>query len=268
MLEGVTSVIKWDGEKWNYHSWPEGGAYGIWGFSENNIFIVGEYSNRGFIGHFNGLTWTEYRSEYFLSKGDTVYPLRSVWGSSPDDVWAVGDFGTIVHWDEVEWRKVESPTTDVLNDIWGTGPNNIYAIGISISNQSKLLHYDGLSWKDITNQLPNYPRSFTSLWFSDDSNGFLAGNNITLYNGINFFTSDFMPDRFLLAVRGRNYADVIASGQTGRVYHFNGIEWNSYPELWDPNIGNELRGIYIDNNLIFLVGKIFGGAIIIKGERL
>ena len=268
MAEGITSIIKWDGVKWNYHSWPEGGASGIFGFSSNDIWIVGDYSNRGFIGHFNGTSWTEYRSDYFLARGDTVYPLRAVWGSSPDNVWAVGDKGTIIRWDGSEWKKTASPIDIRLNDILGVSSREIYAISISITNQSKLIRYDGNTWEDVTLLLPNYPRSFTSLWFDRSGSGYLVGNNITTFQRGTFNTSSFRPDRFLLAVQGKNSVDVIAVGQTGRVIHFNGIGWSNYPELWDANIGNELRGIYMGENKIIIVGKISAGAIIIKGERL
>lgn len=267
MYEGITSVIKWDGVKWNYHSWPEGGASGIFGFSPNDIWIVGDYSNRGFIGHFNGTSWTEYRSEYFLSRGDTVYPLRSVWGSAPNDVWAVGDKGTIIRWDGSEWKKTSSPTDLRLNDVWGVSSREIYTLSISITNQSKLIRYNGSSWEDITSLLPNHPRSFTSLWFDRSGSGFLVGNNITVHQEGTFTASSFLPDRFLLAVHGISPVDVLAAGQTGRVVHFNGVGWSNYPELWDQNIGNELRGIYMGQTKIFIIGKIFGGAIIIKGER-
>jgi len=75
--EGKTAIIKWNGTEWSYHSWPLASIYSIYGFSETDIWVVGESSNRGFIGHYKDGEWTEYRSDYFYSRGDTVYAL---WG--------------------------------------------------------------------------------------------------------------------------------------------------------------------------------------------
>jgi hypothetical protein len=267
MHEGITSVIKWDGIKWNYHSWPEGGARGIWGFSEDDIWTVGDFSNRGFIGHFNGSNWIEYRSDYFIERGDTVYPLYAVWGASPEDIWAVGDKGTIVHWDGIEWQKVQSPVNLLLYDIWGTSTNNIYAIRISLAQQSQLIDYDGNSWREITNQLPSGERNFTSLWFDKGGTGYIVGNNVLHYNGGAFNRIEINQDKFLLRVRGRNSTDVFTVGQKGRVHHFNGIDWITYPELFDETPGMELRGVYVTETKVFAVGIINGGSIIYRGEK-
>jgi hypothetical protein len=267
MPEGVTSVIKWDGTKWNYHSWPEGGAKGLYGFSNDDIWIVGDWANRGFIGHFNGIGWTEYRDDYFLANGDTVYPLYSLWGSSPDNLWAVGDKGTIVHWDGSEWRKDQSPTNLILYNVWGTSSDNIYAIHISLSQQSLLIHFDGNNWIDITNQLPTGERNFTSLWFDRGETGYIVGNNVLYYNGVVFNRIEINQDKFLLRVRGRNSADVFTVGQKGRVYHFNGVNWTTYPELFDETPGMELRGVYVTETTVFAVGIINNGAIIYRGVR-
>lgn len=267
MQQGVTAIIKWDGTKWNYHSWPEGGARSIWGFSDNDIWTVGDYSNRGFIGHFNGTNWTEYRSEYFLARGDTVYPLYAVWGSSPDDVWAVGDKGTIIHWDGSEWKKVQSPVNLLLYDIWGASASDIYAIRFSLSQNSQLIHFDGNIWTEITDQLPSGQRNFASLWFDKGGTGYIVGNNVLYYNGVVFNRIEINQDKFLLKVRGRNSTDVFTVGQKGRIHHFNGVDWTTYPELFDETPGMELRGVYLTETTVFAVGIINNGSIIYRGVK-
>jgi hypothetical protein len=267
MQQGLTAIIKWDGTKWNYHTWPEGGTKGIWGFSENNIWTVGDYTNRGFIGHYNGTIWTEYRDDYFLSKGDTVYPLYSVWGSSPDNVWAVGDQGTIIHWDGVEWRKIASPVNLLLYDVWGSSASNVYAVRFSLSQNSQLIHFDGIEWTEITNQLPSGERNFTSLWFDKSGTGYIVGNNVLHYSGGVFSRIEINQDKFLLRVRGSNSTDVFTVGQKGRVYNFNGRDWATYPELFDESPGMELKGVFTLQTTVFTVGLTNNGAIIYRGVK-
>ena len=264
--DGGTTLIKWDGINWNYHSFPNGSAYSIFGFNQTELIVVGEWANRGFVGHYNNSNWIEYKSDYFLSKGDTVYSLNSVWGSSPDNVWAVGQRGTIIHWNGQEWKKVDSGVEYYLNDIWGTSPDNIYAISLSLSNNARLLHYDGTSWNEITSQIASLLRSLGSIWFDKNGTGYLSGSNILHYNGNNFNHQIQVPG-FQFRVRGRSPADVFTSGFGGIVYHYNGVDWVDYPELRTTEIGTELRGIYVGEKRVFIAGAINGGITIIRGER-
>ena len=54
---------------------------------------------------------------------------RSVWGSGASDVWAVGDSGTILHWDGSAWTSASSGTTFALFGVWGSGANDVWAVG-------------------------------------------------------------------------------------------------------------------------------------------
>ncbi len=59
-LDGeVSGIIKWDGVKWNLFPSFDGIKQGIFGFSSDRIFVVGEFSNRGVIGIWDGISWTE-----------------------------------------------------------------------------------------------------------------------------------------------------------------------------------------------------------------
>ena len=47
--------------------------------------------------------------------------LVSVWGSGPTDVWAVGEGGTILHYDGGTWTDMSDPSlsTSLLWSVWG-----------------------------------------------------------------------------------------------------------------------------------------------------
>jgi len=263
----VSGIIKWDGIKWNLFTSFDGIKQGIFGFDNDKIFVVGEFSNRGVVGIWDGISWTQFRSEYFLSKGDTVYPLRSVWGSSPDDVWAVGAQGTIVHWDGSEWEKIQSPTSMYLIDIYGTSSRNIYAVGATLTNEYELLHFDGNNWKLISNQIPISAMMFRSIWIDKSGSGFIVGSRGLHYNGS---TWSLIPDnRFvrLQRVRGSGMNNVFAGGQYGNLLHYNGIEWTKYSDLEDLSNFSEMKGIAAFENSVIIVGYNFNGALIWHGRR-
>lgn len=83
--------------------------------------------------------------------------LEAVWGSGPNDVWAVGWFGTIMHWDGTAWSRFESGTQWPLFGIWGSGPNDVWAVG----RYGTVLHWDGTSWSPSPS---NTTAELVSVW--------------------------------------------------------------------------------------------------------
>jgi hypothetical protein len=48
--------------------------------------------------------------------------LSGIWAATPDDVWAVGLNGTILHREAGGWTSFESPTSENLQTVWGAAP--------------------------------------------------------------------------------------------------------------------------------------------------
>ena len=68
--------------------------------------------------------------------------LRGVWGFESGEVFAVGDGGTIVHFDGTSSHSMTSGTTANLVGVWGIAPDNVIATG----DGGTILHYDGTVW--------------------------------------------------------------------------------------------------------------------------
>lgn len=101
-----------------------------------------------------------------LPQGNTLF---AVWGSSPDDVYAVGDRGAIVHFDGSSWTAMESGTTKRLWDVMGSSSSRIWAVG---ANGAVLFKKSGRSWiqKEI-----GTPRTLYSLWVKEDGTVYACG---------------------------------------------------------------------------------------------
>lgn len=69
--------------------------------------------------------------------------IDSLYGVSPNQVWAVGNGGTILLWNGALWASYDSPTQENLHGIWGSGKDDIWAVG----NGGTILHWDGLEWR-------------------------------------------------------------------------------------------------------------------------
>jgi hypothetical protein len=72
--------------------------------------------------------------------------LRGVWGTSPTDIFAVGEAGVILRFDGIRWYAMESPTQKALRGVIGTGPTDVFAVG----EDGLLLHFDGAQWTEVT----------------------------------------------------------------------------------------------------------------------
>lgn len=105
------------------------------------------------------------------------------------------------------------------------------------------------------------------MWFDKGGTGYIVGNNVLFYDGGTFNRIEINQDKFLLRVRGGNSTDVFTVGQKGRVHHFNGTDWMTYPELFDESPGMELRGVYVTETTVFTVGLINNGSIIYRGVK-
>ena len=85
----------------------------------------------------NGLCWE--------SPSPLSISLRSVWASAPDDAWAVGELGALLHYDGTGWRAAEQGVNATLNAVWGAARDKIWAVG----DAGTVLFYNGTSWSPL-----------------------------------------------------------------------------------------------------------------------
>ncbi|HCF61584.1 MAG TPA: hypothetical protein DFS52_26760, partial [Myxococcales bacterium] len=69
--------------------------------------------------------------------------LLGVWGMHADDVWAVGNERTLLHWDGLTWVRHQMPPTELaiehLDGVWGSASDDVWAVG----SMGLILHWDG-----------------------------------------------------------------------------------------------------------------------------
>jgi hypothetical protein len=76
--------------------------------------------------------------------------LNRLWGADSADVWAVGEGGTIVHFDGSHWAQVSSGTTDSLVAIGGRAAGDAWAIG----SRRTVLRLSGSTWRAV--EIPKF----------------------------------------------------------------------------------------------------------------
>ncbi|HET6577559.1 MAG TPA: hypothetical protein VFG66_04515 [Gemmatimonadales bacterium] len=124
-------ILHYDGASWTPVLQHEGLVpNAVWGSSATNVFTVGfqvdetpsgEFTVTGVVWHYDGTAWTP------MSLPSAAV-LNEVWGTSPTDVFAVGEDGAVLHYDGSAWT-VTSPTRSALLAVWGSSPGDVFAAG-------------------------------------------------------------------------------------------------------------------------------------------
>jgi hypothetical protein len=159
-----------------------GTVYGIWGSSATDIWLVVDNSGtnpwqKGMTLHGTGSTPNTL--VFAPVDSQTASGLVAVWGSSADDVWAVGEHGAIRHITPgaKRWEVVPSPTKTSLQAIWGSGPGDIWAVGVG----GTILHYDGTAWTSSQAAFPVGPKpDLYGVWGSGAGDVWIVGDGIVL----------------------------------------------------------------------------------------
>jgi len=107
--------------------------------------------------------------------------LFGVFAIAPNDIWAVGSVGTVVHWDGQAWRTVSSSVlaSHDLFDVWASGPKDVWVVGGGRQTISGgiALHYDGATWTSVPNSAAN---DFNGIHGLSAGEIYVVGDNSTL----------------------------------------------------------------------------------------
>jgi cysteine-rich repeat protein len=152
--------------------------------------------------------------------------LSAVWGTAPNNVYAVGDGGLLLHYDGSEWKKVATGSTESFLSIWGSSSKDVF-IG---TDQGDIMHFDGTKWTSLPTGLPAGTSVWT-VWGTASNNVYAAGTSGSMvhWNGSNW--SSVNPGvnnaNTIWSVWGSGASDIFAVADSGIIVHWNGTKWSS-----------------------------------------
>lgn len=169
----------------------------------------------------------------------TTQHLRGVWGSDANNVWAVGDGGVILWWNGGFWSLQSSYTTQDLNGVWGSKSNRVWVVG----SNGTLLKWNGSAW---SRQESGSTQHLYGVWGSDSSNVWVVGDNGALlkWNGSSWYPKPSGIRERLWGVWGSDVGDVWIVGENGRILKWSGSHW-SYPSS---GTTQSLHGVWGSNS--------------------
>ncbi len=68
--------------------------------------------------------------------------LNGIWGASASELYIVGDYRTILHYDGASWTPQDSGTSAHLYGVWGLGPSEVWTVGL----HGTILALDECGW--------------------------------------------------------------------------------------------------------------------------
>jgi len=173
VLVGDQGTVLWrDGDE---GEWTAGSCatvvplWGVWGAAPDDLWVVGGdgFNKDAVLCHFDGVAWAQTP----LPKASLeTHALFKVWGTSADNVFAVGDNGWIVHYDGEQWEEQASGTPADLISLWGTGPDEILAVGGRAT--ATLARWDGTAW---TSETVNDVPGLNGIWMDPQGDAVVAG---------------------------------------------------------------------------------------------
>lgn len=83
---------------------------------------------------------------------DLLVTLHGVSGTGPDDVWIAGDRGVVLHWDGKGFADLVAPSATTLRGVWARGKDDVFFVGDQQGNAATILHY---AQKDGFKVIPN-----------------------------------------------------------------------------------------------------------------
>jgi hypothetical protein len=140
--------------------------------------------------------------------------VHGVFAVSTDDVFAVGDAGTILHRRCGTWSTMASGTTMNLRGVWGTSAKSLWVVG----QGATILHYDGTSWTPMTN---TSGVDLFGVWGASASDIWAIGSQTVVhFDGQAWTTAGLTGDQ--TAIAGTGPTDVWTSAENGYLHHFDG----------------------------------------------
>lgn len=243
------TLIHFDGTTWSHDQSlvTFGDLHALWGTC-SSVYVIAGSSGNIFMRQSSG-AW--------VGSTPTPYTVRSLWGPSTLDLFAAGDYGTIMHYDGTAWSAAQpSPAPGIdLYCIWGSSPSNIWAGGTT----GRLIHYTGAGWESVT--LTSITgQTIRALWGESSQAIFAAGDmgHVLFFDGTAWTKILDTNGRAIYALWGTSSDDVFASGENGAIYHFDGSSWSSLAS----GTGYDLKAAWgSTSGKVFFVGD--GGTVIV-----
>jgi len=164
---------------------------------------------------------------------------------APDNGWAVGKSGTVLHFDGSAWTSVDIGTTTELRSVYFVDANNGWVVG----KGGEIYYYNGAEW---TLQDAGTIKDFNAVWAVTATDVWAGGKSGTIahFDGTSW-TADTPATKDVMAFWFNSPNDGWASCKSGRVSHFDGSTWTEEAT----GVSKTFYGIAFNGTEGYIVGQ-------------
>ncbi len=200
-------------------------TYGVTSVPSGEVWVVGQ---EGYAARVKpGLT------EFKFAGGSSS--LVGIWGSTANDVWAVGGSGLRLRWNGTAWASAGSSNA-TFRGITGFGASDVWAYGSSDLSKPYIERWTGAAWAPVSapsaSGAAGSISGVSSLWGSSPTDLYaIVGESAGLPRAVHFdgatWTTIAAVTGRLRSVWGSAANDVWIVGGAGSVFHFDGTRWST-----------------------------------------
>ncbi len=284
---GPYNAVHWDGKQWELLRIADVGypRHTVYAFDENDIWFDGGI-------HWNGVEYSVHRDGFPLDTNGNGWQINSMWGTSSEDFYIVGEKGNIAHYNGANWEKIELDediSEYYLSDIYGTADGEVYIVGVDDYFRKSVLiknasgKFKVFQRSDIVpeNEMfnPKLYGDLVSIWIDENRTVYTAGSYLYNLKNDKWDYVNSLPANkpfrgtytyyrgYITSIRGNASNDIIISGTNNTLMHFNGKTWAQLGEPYEPESNVTWAKVTIKGNVAVAVGKKGINGIIILLKR-
>ncbi|MEZ4221055.1 MAG: hypothetical protein R3B13_09000 [Polyangiaceae bacterium] len=208
-------IVRGDKGKWSMQQLPNRPYLRtVWGLAPNDVLIGGTPGTP--LYHFDGTRWSPRPS-------GTTESRRVIAGTKRSDIWSLGDYGEVAHFDGERWSvpgRLPSPTSPEPGALCQSSAGPVTAAGPGGTTH----RYEGGRWFGYDS--PSSARLLAT-WGTSPSDVWFAGRfgSLVHFDGTAFKNFDPATREYIAGLGGSGPADVHAVGLAGLALHYDGKSW-------------------------------------------
>jgi hypothetical protein len=132
----------------------------VWASGLDDVWVVGGREGLGMgpsVFHYDGSAWQKHDT------GEVNVDLWQVFGFANDAVFFAGSNGTILRYRNGAFEKLPTPATDIVFGLWGTSPDDVWAVGGQTTGRAFVWRFQGTSFQEVTG-VPSELATMGTVW--------------------------------------------------------------------------------------------------------
>jgi hypothetical protein len=235
----------------------DGALFSVAGTAANDVWVAGadRGDGRGPTAlHWDGASWES--MDVGMEEGDLLW----VHVFDSDDVYFAGSHGAVLHWDGSGFEAMETPGELFVWGVWGSSPDDLWAVGGETAGSTGFIwRNQGDGWQEV--ELPDgFPRpgAWFKAWGTAADDVWFCGMDGALvhYDGSDFEEVDAATNRTLLTIHGRPDGSLVTAvgGQFSAtlVASREGADWEDVTPDGDAPL--QTFGVYHRDDVAYAVG--------------